>query len=253
MKYFAAFILAFSFSLVPAALAAEKPAPPAKETTAADTLPDTSSKQIEAGIEKTSENINKSYQDRELSKAAVNILYGPLDLLIPNKFGVSANYFRTPNEVWELEYMRGKIAAPFFIDDIGAMVDERLSIGKRIFSGNSFNFSCGLTYFRFKAHIGSDLLNRATGGNTSNIDLLELEGVGFRLGVGNRWALGKNLTVGVDWIEWNQPLIITKEEEGFTDATTNQDDKEDVEDVMKWASYFPRLNILKLNLGYSFK
>jgi hypothetical protein len=77
--------------------------------------------------------------------------------------------------------------------------------------------------------------------------------MGFRLGVGNRWALGKNLTVGIDWVEWNQPLIITKDDDAFTDSTNNQEDKDDVEDVIKWASYFPRLNILKASLGYSFK
>lgn len=200
----------------------------------------------------TAETVNPSPHEFNWRNFSGGIIFSPFDLLIPRKFGVQIDYAFTDREIWEIEYLRGTIAAPFFIEDIGSLRDERLSFGKRRFSKSGFNYSYALTYFRFKAHIGGELLNRSGESDTSRIDLVQLESVGVRAGVGHRWWLSEHFFWGVDWIELNQPLVITKDRDYFTDNTDNGGDKKDVDMVKDWASYFPRLNVLKLYLSYKF-
>jgi hypothetical protein len=189
---------------------------------------------------------------RGQSKWALFGNYAPLDLLIPGKYGVSLGWTRGPDKIWELEYLRGKVAVPFIVEDLGKMTDQRLTLMARSFSGNSFNFSYGISYFDFSITLGDKLLNGVSAGQVPYVDVISVQSVGFYLGVGNRWNFPNGFTLGVDWATWAQPVYITNEEKGFLDATTDESDKDEVETALDVVNYFPRLSFLKLNLGWSF-
>lgn len=179
--------------------------------------------------------------------------YSPIDLLIPSKLGLTVGYIVSEEKTWEFEYLRGSISVPFIVEDLGKMTDERYSVIARSYSaGNSFNFSYGLSYYDFSLHLGDKLLNRVTGGTYPSIDLVEIQSLGFNLGLGNRWTIDKNITLGVDWISWSQPVYVLNKKSSFLDYASNQQDKDDVDKAMKLISYLPRLAILKIQLGVSF-
>lgn len=179
--------------------------------------------------------------------------YSPLDLLIPGKIGITLGYIRSADKSWEVEYLRGNISVPFVVKDLGKMTDERYSlIGRSYFGGNSFNLSYGLSYFDFSLHLGDQLLNRVTGGSYPSLDMVEIQSLGFNLAIGNRWTFARDITFGVDWVSWAQPVFVTNKKSDFLDRATNQQDKDDVDAAMKLIAYFPRLAFLKLQLGILF-
>ena len=142
--------------------------------------------------------------------------YSPIDLLIPSKYGFTLGYINNADKTWEFEYLRGSISVPFIIEDLGKMTDERFSvIGRSYFGSNSFNFSYGISYFDFSLHLGDKLLSRVTGGNYPSIDLVEVQSVGFNLAIGNRWSLNRNVTFGIDWISWAQPVYVLNQKSTF--------------------------------------
>lgn len=57
---------------------------------------------------------------------------------------------------------------------------------RRTYFGNSFNLSYGLTYFRFRLRLGSEVLSRASGGQLPpGVDILRVESLGPNFGIGN--------------------------------------------------------------------
>lgn len=179
--------------------------------------------------------------------------YSPIDLLIPSKLGFTLGTVRNSDKTWEVEYLRGSLSVPFIVEDLGKMTDERISlIGRAYFGGNSFNLSYGLSYFIFSMHLGDKLLNGLTGGVYPSIDLVDIQSYGFNIGIGNRWIFKNNVTFGVDWISWAQPVAISNKKSAFLDYSTNQQNKDDVDKAIKTISYFPRFVIFKLQLGIIF-
>lgn len=179
--------------------------------------------------------------------------YSPIDLIIPSKMGLTFGSNRSSDNSWELEYLKGSISVPFIVEDLGQMSDTRISLIKRSYFGsNSFNLNYGLSFFDFKLFLGDELLSRLTSGAYPAVDLIHLQSLGLNLGIGNRWTFANNWTLGVDWISWSQPFYILKEENAFLDYATNENDREDVETAVDVISFFPRLQVLKLQLGYSF-
>jgi hypothetical protein len=193
-------------------------------------------------------------KDRRANSKYVALLnYSPLDLLIPSKIGLTLGLVNGTEQTWELEYLKGSVSVPFVIEDLGKMTDERISlIGRSYFNNNSFNFSYGLSYFDFSLHLGDKLLNRVTGGNYPSIDVVQVQALGFNMAVGNRWVFDKNMTFGVDWVSWAQPVSVIKKNSSFLDYATNQEDRDDVEKAINFISYFPRLAFFKLQFGMSF-
>lgn len=195
----------------------------------------------------------KSRISRGTSDVTAHLIFSPLDLFIPKKIGASVGWIESASRTWEFEYLRGKISAPSFLEDLGKMTDEKISIMARsYFSKNSFNLSYGLTYFRFKVQLGSEQLQGIPPGERSQFDVVELESFGVNVGVGNRWALTEHISFGVDWIELYQPLVETKANTDFVDETSDQDTKDDVEDLLDIVGHFPRFTVLKLQLGMTF-
>lgn len=212
---------------------------------ASDAIHD-ASKKIEKGM-------NETRDRREAADYFVLANYSPIDLLIPSKYGVTVGLIKTADKTWEMEYLRGSISVPFIVEDLGKMTDERLSlIGRSYFGGNSFNISYGLSYFDFSLHLGDKLLNRVTGGTYPSLDLVEVQSLGFNFALGNRWTFQRNITVGIDWISWAQPLAVTSKKSSFLDYASNQQDKDDVDKALKLISYFPRFALVKIQLGILF-
>ena len=212
----------------------------------------------EIKIENSYENTNifKAETSQDLRKnpgTFVNGSYSPYDLIIPSKWGLSLGYNKDNNNQYELEYIVGTIAVPFIIDDLGKMSDSRISLIKRSYLGsNSFNISYGLSYFDFNLVLGDKLLNSLSSGVYPAVDVASVKSIGFNVGLGNRWQYNKNLILGVDWFSWSQPLHLIKKEAPFLDYSTNESDKKTVSDALNLIAYFPRLAIIKLQIGWLF-
>lgn len=208
-------------------------------------------------IKDTTDQVSKTLEETKVLREKTNYFgyfnYSPIDLVIPSKYGFSFGYNSNVDNSWEAEYLKGSVSVPFIIEDLGKMTDTRISIiGRSYFGGNSFNFSYGLSYFDFSLVLGDKLLNRVSGGGYPAIDLVEIQSLGFNLAVGNRWIFNRNISFGVDWISWAQPVYNLKRKSAFLDYATNQQDKDDVDKAMKLISYFPRLAAFKLQLGIFF-
>jgi len=204
----------------------------------------------------------KTHQDKSFFNQTKNLriqkkyfiygTYSPIDLLIPSKYGLTFGLNQNQNISWEFEFVKGTFSIPAIIQDLGKMTDTRYSLIRRSYMGNnSFNISYGLTLFSFSIKLGDDLLNRLNS-NYPSVDLLELESLGFNIGVGNRWNFNENFSLSVDWFSWSQPVFVTKDRSKFLDYTSNEGDRDDVEKAKKYISYFPRLAFLKLQMGYLF-
>lgn len=175
-----------------------------------------------------------------------------LDMLIPSKWGVVFGYNQNAKHTWEFEYIRGSVSVPLIIEDLGEITEEKFSIRRRHFYGGAFNFFYGLDYLRIRVKLGSDLLNRVSGGQTEDFDALETGTIGGHLGIGSRWAISDNFNWGVDWITWTQPLHRDFRKDRFLDFASNESDKDDVRKALQIAEFFPRFTLFKLSVGLSF-
>jgi hypothetical protein len=178
--------------------------------------------------------------------------YSPFDLLLPNKWGFTLGKIRNDQKSTELEYLRGSVSAPFFIDDLGEMTEERLTLmNRRHFGRGYFNFTYGLSYNRFVLHLGNEYLSSLSM-QAPNSDFIHVETLGFHVGLGSQHVFQNRVSVGVDWISWAQPLVTTRFDNAFGDYVTNEDDRNAVDQVIKVVSYLPRFVVLKVRLGYMF-
>ena len=200
---------------------------------------------------KVAKEMNETHDRREKSSYFALLNYSPLDLLIPSKIGATFGVISNADKTWELEYLRGSMSIPFIIEDLGKLTDQRISLIRRSYGVNSFNFNYGLSYFSLKLHIGDELLNKISGVYPS-YDVVDLRSIGFNIGVGNRWIFQKNITFGVDWFEWSQPVYVINKKSTFLDYATDPQDRDDMEAAIKVLSYFPRLTFLKLQFGMTF-
>ena len=189
---------------------------------------------------------------RQNSNYFVTGNFAPIDLILPSKFGVTLGTVTNADYTWELEYLKSSVSVPFLVDDIGEMTDERLSLIRRNYFGTeTFNLSYGLSYNKFKVHIGSKYLAYIAT-NIPDADLMEIESLGFNVGIGNRWIFSNRWMVGVDWASWSQPVFTTKYNNKYSDFATDEDSKDTVDTVAKLIRWVPRISLLKLQVGYSF-
>lgn len=252
--FLSAVILSFSLTAQSAEVSSEKKDQPSEQQEKTDkSILDKAGQIAKDTTEQVSKTFAETRERRENADYFALANYSPFDLLIPSKYGFTLGYIKSADKTWEFEYLRGSISVPFIVEDLGKMTDERFSvIGRSYFGGNSFNFSYGLSYFDFSLYLGDKLLNRVTGGSYPSIDLVEIQSLGFNLAIGNRWSFNRNVTFGIDWISWTQPVYVTNKKSAFIEYASNQQDKDDVDKAMKLISYFPRLAFLKLQLGILF-
>jgi hypothetical protein len=172
---------------------------------------------------------------------------------IPGKLGISYTYSPTTIGSWELSYARGKISAPYFIDDIGSVSDSHLSLLYRSYSRrNSFSFIYGLNYYKFDARLSGQYLSSISSGNPQDYNLLSVRSLGVTLGIGNRWQLKNGMSVGIDWIHLNIPVSVFKTEADYLSSDADQSDKNDIENVLDILKRVPTFALFKLQVGYTF-
>lgn len=180
------------------------------------------------------------------------LVYSPLDLLVPSKYGLSFGWHQSGDTTWELEYLRGSFSVPIFVDDLGKVTDQRVSFIRRSYFGsNSFNLSYGISYYDISARLGSEYLKNVSQGAAPS-DRVGVRSLGLNIGIGNKWAVAKNFTIGVDWISLSQPLIVLEQKDSYLDSSVDENHRGKVDDFVRLASYFPRFSIFKVQLGLIF-
>jgi len=189
----------------------------------------------------------------ELDKRGlVSFQYSYLDLLIPGKWGLGGQWAFAPGQVWELSYLKGSLSGPWIMEDIGSMSDTRIRLGKRSQrSGSSFNLGLGVAYYDFEVRLGNKLLSSISR-DAPNAELIKARSLGAYISVGNRWSLGQSGVIGIDWLVWSQPLIKLEEKSEFFNRVSDEDDEDIVERAIKKVYRFPRIVLLKLELGFRF-
>lgn len=193
----------------------------------------------------------RTYREKANYFALLN--YSPVDLLIPGKYGLTLGLIQSPNVTWEFEYLKGSLSVPLVITNLGNMTDQRISVIRRSYDErNSLNFSYGLSYFDFSIHLGDKLLSNLSGGNYPSVDLVAVQALGLNVGIGNRWTFKRNITFGVDWFSLAQPFFVTSKNAPFLDHSSNQEDKDSVDNAVKVISSLPRLVFFKIQLGILF-
>lgn len=206
--------------------------------------------------EKTMALGNESIQKRNSIDYAFLAHYSYLDLVIPGKYGLTFSMNSADRTAqYEIQYLRGSVSVPFVIQDLGSMTEQRLSFLKRNFSSTSnFNWFYGISYNKFDIELGPKYLGSlAPGQNIANYKLMNIETLGFDLGLGHRWYYKNGFTIAVDWAAISQPLALLKREAPYTEASnTSQDNQDNADKALKVISYFPRFSFLKFTLGYSF-
>lgn len=189
---------------------------------------------------------------RQFSKYYASINYAPIDLVLPSKKGLTLGYVNDDNHTTEIEYLKGSLSAPFLVEDIGEMVDERISLIRRNYLGTeTFNFSYGLSYHRFIVHIGNKYLTTVAP-DIPEADLINVESLGVNIGVGHRWTFSNRWSVAVDWAALSQPIFVLRKDNKFKDYTTDDGYKDSTNTLVKIIALVPRVTLLKLQAGYSF-
>lgn len=204
------------------------------------------------GKKQVSEALSHSRLVRQNSDYFVAANYSPIDLVLPSKLGFTLGLINDADYTWEAEYLKSSVSVPFLVDDIGEMKDERFSLIRRNYFGTeTFNLSYGLSYFKFKVHIGNKYL-ASVATNVPDVDLIRVESLGFNVGIGNRWIFSNRWMLGVDWVSWSQPVVATRKQNIFEDYTTDEDSKDTINTAVKLITWVPRITLLKLQVGYSF-
>ncbi len=207
---------------------------------------------VQSGVEQVQKALSHSRLIRQNSDYFTTLNFAPIDLVLPSKFGLTAGFVSDADFTWELEYLKSSVSVPFIIEDLGEMTDERLSVIRRNYFGTeTFNLSYGLSYYKFKLHIGNKYLSSVVA-NAPDVDLIRVESLGFNIGIGNRWIFSNRWMVGVDWISWAQPVLTTRNNNKFADVATDEDVKDTSKTLVKLVSWVPRITLLKLQAGYSF-
>lgn len=197
--------------------------------------------------------LKKAQINRMASKFEGLLMYSPIDLLIPSKFGFTLGYIETVDTTWQFEFVRGSVSAPFFFTDIGKMTDQRVSLLRRNYlQTNSFYISYGVSYMDFSTKLGSEYINSVSNGSVPEVDILRMRNFGVQFSIGNQWCITKHFVAGVDWIGIYQPLIQLEKKSVFLDYTTNPEYRDNVDEVIKALSYIPRLTLMKLQIGATF-
>ncbi|MCO4756149.1 MAG: hypothetical protein KC478_16830 [Bacteriovoracaceae bacterium] len=197
--------------------------------------------------------VPKSYASKWYNDSYALFNYSYLDLLIPGKWGISAGKEFEQGKRWELEYLKSTLGMPFVMEDIGSMADTRITLMRRNqIWFDSFNIAYGLTYFDFSIFIGDELLDTISSGDAPSADVVDVRSLGTYISFGNRWELGESFVFGVDWFAWSQPWIKLKQESDYFKVAQGQKDREIVRDALDVVRAFPRITLLKLQLGMRF-
>jgi hypothetical protein len=209
-------------------------------------LPDT--KPETASLTPTKRGISKK-DNRDASTSTVMVGYQLITSWLPSKKTLSYSHLFSERWTLEGEYSFQRIDTPFIGVDLGEIKERRFTLHARRYVSNSFHFSFGGVLSDFSARLGSDTLD--TFGNSLSSSF-SARNLGITFGTGNRWQWNNGLTLGVDWIRLNVPLIQTGVEDNVLDDLPGGEDREDIKNVIETFNRIPTFVLLGLHLGYTF-
>jgi hypothetical protein len=199
--------------------------------------------------EKQSKKVNFNSQElRATSTGSVMVGYQLVTSWLPSKKTFGYTHFF--NEKWTLEgeYSFATIDSPFIGVDLGEIKERRYTLHARRYVSNSFHFTFGFVLSDFSAEVGNEIINSFGAGITSSFSAQNL---GITAGVANRWQWKNGLTLGVDWIRLNVPVVELGVRDDILDDITGSD-REDIKDVISTFNKIPTFVLFGLTLGYSF-
>lgn len=195
---------------------------------------------------------HSSFAMRDQMQHSLIGTYSPFDLWVPSKLGVSYAFNKSASGSWEVEYLKGSVAFPFIVEELGSITDQRISLFYRSFSDrNSFSYLYGVNYSSLKIQLGTDLLATILTGDPSSFDVISVKTLGLTWGFGNRWQWDHFL-IGLDWFTLNIPVYTIEADAPFINATSSESKKDDAQEVLDFAKRIPTLAVLKIQLGISF-
>lgn len=191
----------------------------------------------------------KSADLRDRTFGAVLLGFEPFTTWIPLKKTVS--YTHNFNRRWSLEgeYAWSTLDVPF-VADLGEITERRFSLMAHYYPGNSFHFDFGPYFNKFKAQVGSDILNNISGASTTSS--FGTDTLGIMGGFGNRWQWENGITVNLDWFRLYVPMITTDTDSEILGNTTNVGDEESIKKVIHRFNRIPTFVLFGISVGYSF-
>lgn len=225
------------------------------KNTAAEALDYVKEKSAQA-VETAEVKTNESVEKRKKYDYGANLIYSPIDLVIPSKYGASV-YMASEdkNSQYELQLLRGSYSVSLLSVDFGKIVDQRISLLKRNYSqSGNFNWYYGLSYITFEGTLGATILSTLPPGSSiKSSELIDVQTLGLDIGFGHRWYFENNLSISVDWLGISQPVVTLKKEAAFLNSSSSsQTDVDNVKKSMDLFAVIPRLYTLKVSLGYNF-
>ena len=204
---------------------------------------------VEKRVKEITKDMHTTGENRKDSTGTVMVGYQLITSWLPSKKTVG--YTHIFNEKWSLEgeYSWSTISDPLFWIDLGSIREERFTLQAKRYVGNSFHFSFGAVYSEFSAKLGSDFLDDFGRKLSSSF---EAQNVGLTGGIGNRWQWKNGLTLGVDWIRLNVPVVTTYIRDDVLDSISEDDEQDDVKNVIDKFNRIPTFVLFGLNIGYTF-
>lgn len=169
------------------------------------------------------------------------------------KYGLTFTYNDSPENAYELEYLKGGLGFGYFGVNLGSIEEQKLTALWRSYSArNTFSFFTGMSYNIFRVHLGSEYLETVTGSQRANVDVAEIQTLGLTWGFGQRWHMKNGGVWGVDWFNIMIPLVLLREDTPFQQVSNSPSKREEFSDAAKLFKRVPSLGVLKLQIGYSF-
>ena len=179
--------------------------------------------------------------------------YSIFEMWTLTKYGATIGYNKSASTTYEFEYSRGSLGFGYFGVDLGRLSEERFGINWRTYGQrNAFSFVTGLYYNKLGIHFGNDLLAKVPGFERTRVDLLELDTVGLKWGIGSRWQSRGGFVWGADWLSINIPFWTVRQKHPFIDATTSEADREKTQDAINVLRRVPEIAALNVKLGFTF-
>jgi hypothetical protein len=183
----------------------------------------------------------------------VSAVLSPVDWWIPGKYGVQFAYMPTNQQSFEFEYLRGSFGSGFLGNDLGEVLEQRVTVQSRYFLTDTLNYHAGLHYNYFEVQLKDKYTsNVPVNPDDEDYGLVELATVGITLGVGNRWQFDNGMEVGVDWVQLQMPLIRLQQNSPILDLSADAESRDQVSEALRRMRDNPRFALLKIQAGISF-
>lgn len=184
---------------------------------------------------------------RKNSRHSFMLGYQFLTTWLTGKKTIGYTFIVSENWSWELEHAWQSLDSSIVGVDLGEISEKRTSLLGRRYVGDSFHFILGAMYQDFDARASGKVLNKGV-----DVASFGAEGTGAVLGIGNRWQWQNGMTVGIDWLRVNVPLLTNKVENKILDEVNDNSDSDDIKKVIRTFNHIPTFVVFGLNIGYTF-